>query len=125
MNDKKIEQLSTIYSVIREFSKTGAKNSGYFKHIDYSKEHLLKIYDCIEKQYKKNTLDGKNEFHKWTHQFYMKMTEWAQRTDFDKEIRKKAESLQIAYMAYLATNGGKRKLPTEVVKDLKKFYDMK
>lgn len=92
------------------------EKKSFFERKKYTEDQKKKINDWVSYYY------VHNNFIKWNHKIYMQVFEWALNDHLPKEIRDKAQSLTVAYITYMVTNGGKRKLPTNIVQNLNKFY---
>jgi len=99
---------------------SGDKDESDRKHFNrnkkYPKEKLEKYKKWIEYEYIKNRFD------KWNHNTYLQVFEWSFNNNIPANMRTKAQSLTIAYMTYLATNGGERSIPKIIKTNFINFY---
>jgi hypothetical protein len=109
-----------MFEAIKFFTEKygNAKNDkkAYFEKKKYTKEQSEKILKWIKYHYLHNN------FEKWNHKVYMQVFEWALNENLPKEANEKAQSLTMAYITYMITNAGERKLPSDMIKNLNKFY---
>lgn len=112
-----------IPTILKKFNKLTAdildedeSEIHYFKKKKYPEDKLEDYRKWIDHEYENNRFD------KWDHGIYMQVFEWALNTNLPKDMKSKCESLVLAYMTYLITNGGDRTIPDVVKKNFIKFY---
>jgi len=108
-----------MFNILGIFSKSydpKSKEQKSFKYQKYPKDLLAKYQRWVDYEYKHKRFD------KWKNETYLQVCEWASNSNLPDTMKKKCESLQVAFMAYRIERIG-LKLPKDIKKSITKFYD--